>query len=131
MLVKNAALLVIQCTAGRATAQTSTSYPNSQRSNVPLPAHLALVASWQDLQVQLQGAGVDDLPVVGLVHWLAKDDVVAQGEVLAPGGLGHVGHVAGGVGAARLLWQRGAAAGCETAGTCSRGSATAHRQSHI
>mmetsp|Transcript_13475 Transcript_13475/g.33014 ORF Transcript_13475/g.33014 Transcript_13475/m.33014 type:complete len:265 (-) Transcript_13475:1342-2136(-) len=51
-----------------------------------------LVTVRQDLQIQLQRAGMDDLLVLDLIKGQAKQDVLPQAQVLHPGGLGHVGH---------------------------------------
>ena len=47
-------------------------------------AGLALVAQLQDLEVELEGAGVQHALVALLVEGLAEDDVVLEGQVLAP-----------------------------------------------
>ena len=54
--------------------------------------HLAHVPISKDLEVNLEGAVMDDPIIAGLVEVLAKKDVLPQAQVLAPGNLGDVGH---------------------------------------
>ena len=53
-------------------------------------ARLGLVPVGQDLEIHLEGTGMDGGGVVLLVKRLAKHDVVTQAGVLAPGNLGDV-----------------------------------------
>ena len=57
-----------------------------------LLSNLRLVASWEDLNVWLEGASLEDTAVASVVELLVEEDVVLEGCIQQPGFLCGIGN---------------------------------------